>query len=284
MKRLNGLFLVFALLFASCDFVSVKPNSEDMVIARVMNKRLYKSDLDKYMPKDLTGSDSLIFSTSYINSWAKQQLLFEKAALNLSDKSLEFEDLVSEYRDRLYINAYKEALVSQYLDTVVDVQEISAYYEDNRDNFRVNEDLIQLKYAEIGRSAQNPKELISYFRLSQEQRVQEDELLPLSFKVLELNDSIWVRYIDFVNTSPIFKNIRKQDFLKKSQFIQKEDSLGLYLARVKDVKFRGETAPLIYIGPTIKRIIIQQRKLDLFRNLEQTLIEDAIKNREFEIY
>jgi hypothetical protein len=148
----------------------------------------------------------------------------------------------------------------------------------------VNEDLIQLKYAEIGVTAQNPKELISYFRSSEVERDEKDELLPLSFKVLELNDSIWVRYIDFVNTSPIFKNIPKQDFLKKSQFIQKEDSLGLYLARVKDVKFRGETAPLIYIGPTIKRIIIQQRKLDLFRNLEQTLIEDAIKNKEFEIY
>jgi hypothetical protein len=284
MKRRNLLFLVSILFLFSCDFVSVKSNSEDLVIARVVDKKLYKSDLDKYMPKDLAGRDSLIFSSSYINSWAKQQLLVEKAALNLSEKSLEFEDLVSEYRDRLYINAYKEALVRQYLDTVVSPQEISDYYSNNRDNFRVNEDLIQLKYAEIGVTAQNPKELISYFRSSEVERDEKDELLPLSFKVLELNDSIWVRYIDFVNTSPIFKNIPKQDFLKKSQFIQKEDSLGLYLARVKDVKFRGETAPLIYIGPTIKRIIIQQRKLDLFRNLEQTLIEDAIKNKEFEIY
>jgi hypothetical protein len=284
MKRRNLLFLVSILFLFSCDFVSVKSNSEDLVIARVVDKKLYKSDLDKYMPKDLAGRDSLIFSSSYINSWAKQQLLVEKAALNLSEKSLEFEDLVSEYRDRLYINAYKEALVRQYLDTVVSPQEISDYYSNNRDNFRVNEDLIQLKYAEIGVTAQNPKELVSYFRSSEVERDEKDELLPLSFKVLELNDSIWVRYIDFVNTSPIFKNIPKQDFLKKSQFIQKEDSLGLYLARVKDVKFRGETAPLIYIGPTIKRIIIQQRKLDLFRNLEQTLIEDAIKNKEFEIY
>jgi hypothetical protein len=284
MKRRNLLFLVSILFLFSCDFVSVKSNSEDLVIARVVDKKLYKSDLDKYMPKDLAGRDSLIFSSSYINSWAKQQLLVEKAALNLSEKSLEFEDLVSEYRDRLYINAYKEALVRQYLDTVVSPQEISDYYSNNRDNFRVNEDLIQLKYAEIGVTAQNPKELISYFRSSEVERDEKDELLPLSFKVLELNDSIWVRYIDFVNTSPIFKNIPKQDFLKKSQFIQKEDSLGLYLARVKDVKYRGETAPLIYIGPTIKRIIIQQRKLDLFRNLEQTLIEDAIKNKEFEIY
>ena len=52
----------------------------------------------------------------------------------------------------------------------------------------------------------------------------------------------------------------------------------------KNVKRRSEIAPLSYIRPTVKRIIIQQRKLELIRSIEQTLIDDAIKKKEFELY
>ena len=106
----------------------------------------------------------------------------------------------------------------------------------------------------------------------------------LSFKSFDLHSEKWVSYSSFLSRVPIFKTIPKDQLLKKNQFFEKQDSISLYLLAVKNVKRRSEIAPLSYIRPTVKRIIIQQRKLELIRSIEQTLIDDAIKKKEFELY
>ena len=53
---------------------------------------------------------------------------------------------------------------------------------------------------------------------------------------------------------------------------------------VKDVLSRGQTAPMSYVLPTVKQMILHRRKLELLKKIEETLIEDAITNKEFEIY
>jgi len=83
---------------------------------------------------------------------------------------------------------------------------------------------------------------------------------------------------------PILKNIAKEDLLKKDNFIQKEDSLSLYLVTIKNVLNRNEIAPKSYITPSIKQMILHQRKLQLLKSIEETLLEDAQNKNQFEIY
>ena len=49
---------------------------------------------------------------------------------------------------------------------------------------------------------------------------------------------------------------------------------------INDVLFRNDIAPLSYIEPTIKKMILHQRKLKLIRDIEKTKVKDAIKNNE----
>ena len=72
--------------------------------------------------------------------------------------------------------------------------------------------------------------------------------------------------------------------LKKSNFIQLKDSLGLYLMQINDVLLRNSTAPLEYVKPTINQIVINKRKLELIKQLEKDIKKDAINNKQFEIY
>ena len=76
----------------------------------------------------------------------------------------------------------------------------------------------------------------------------------------------------------------KEKMLKKTKFIQKQDSLGLYLVIVKDVLLRNQIAPLSYIEPTIKQMILHQRKLQLIRDIEKIIVKDAIQNKNFKIH
>ena len=72
--------------------------------------------------------------------------------------------------------------------------------------------------------------------------------------------------------------------LKKSNFIEIKDSLGLYLINIKDVLKSNQYAPLDYVSETLKRMIINSRKLKFIDQLRKDITKDAIKNKRFEIY
>jgi len=76
----------------------------------------------------------------------------------------------------------------------------------------------------------------------------------------------------------------KEKLLKKTKFIQKQDSLSLYLVAVKDVLKRNDLAPKSYIKSTIKQLILHQRKIELIREIEQIIVKDALQNENFKIY
>ena len=87
-----------------------------------------------------------------------------------------------------------------------------------------------------------------------------------------------------ISKIPVINNDNKKELLKKSNFIQLKDSLGLYLMQINDVLFRNDTAPLEYVMPTIKQIVINKRKLEFIKQLEKDITKDAIKNKQFEIF
>ncbi|MFA5297351.1 MAG: peptidyl-prolyl cis-trans isomerase [Lutibacter sp.] len=277
------LFLLALILLQSCDYFTFKKDKRQPV-ARVNDTYLYKDELTAVFSKDITKQDSILLVRNYINNWVKQQLLLSKAQLNLENKKGEFEDLVKQYREDLFINSYKEAVVKQYLDPNITEDDIDQFYLDNNEIFKLNEELIKMKFIKIGKDVLNKNELIKLFKSTSKadfRRLQEKEIFLESH---HLNDSIWIKYSDLINEVPIFKTEDKQQLLKKDNFIQKEDSLSLYLVAIKQVLQRNEIAPKSYIKPTIKQMILHQRKLLLLRNIEETLIKDATKKQQFEIY
>lgn len=278
-------YLTLSLIFLqSCTYFTVKKDSIREPVARVNDVYLYKDDLTAVFKKDITKQDSIILVNNYINNWIKQQLLLSKAQLNLENKNTEFEDLVKKYREDLFINSYKEAVVKQYLDTIVTEDDIDEFYLNNNELFKLNEELIKLKYIKIGKDALNKNELIRLFKSTKNSDFEKLKQKAIFSQSHHLNDSIWIKYSDLTNEIPILKTEDKQELLKKDNFIQKEDSLSLYLVTIKKVLQSNETAPKSYITPTVKQMILHQRKLLLLRNIEETLINDATKKQQFEIY
>ncbi|MCK5815655.1 MAG: hypothetical protein KAH07_06900 [Flavobacteriaceae bacterium] len=278
---------VFILVFflTSCNYISNRKedNSEKgRVVARVYSSLLYENELS--VPSNLTGTDSVQLVKTIINSWARQQLLLHHAEINLEDKSKEFNKLVTDYHSALYINAYKESLVLDKLNLEVTDYEIEKYYTINQNNFKLNEELLQLRFIHADSGRNDKKELIKLFRSKSSSDIDSLQLRKLEFRSFNFNDSVWVKYTEVLQKIEGLNKLDKKRILKKSSFIQKEDSSGLYLILVKDVLRRNETAPLSYVSPTIKQIILQKRKLEFLREIEVDLLNDAIKNQYFEEY
>ena len=276
-------YLLFSICIISCNWYSNE--TTENALARVGDVYLYPQELDANRPKQLSKTDSLLFVQNYINKWAKQQLLVNGATQNLNDEEFkEFDMLINQYKSDLYSNAYLEALISKSLDTVVKSALAKNYYNKNNQAFKLNENLLQLRYLAINKDRTDTSDLVKRLkRFDSLDRVILDSL-KIHFKSYALNDSIWVKSNQVLNKLSVFTTTNNEELLKKSNFLQLTDSLDLYLVQIKDVLLRGETAPLSYVRPTINQILINKRKVDLLKQIEKDITKDAIKNKQFEIF
>ena len=279
MKYLVSILIV--VFFCSCKNFKKQESVNMQPIASVYNAELYDVDIASLFPKNINNQDSVILAKSLINTWAIKQLLLRKSEENSStETSEEINRLVKDYRESLLINNYKETLIKQQLDTVIEEKEILEYYNLNSENFKLNEELIKVKYISSINNLIEKEDVIRLFKSDEIEDIEELEKKELSFKSYQFNDSIWSRLDNILLKVPF----SKQKLLKKTKFAQKQDSLGLYLVAVKDVLVRNSIAPLSYIKPTIKQMILHNRKIELIRKIEKIIVKDATQNKNFKIY
>jgi len=275
LKFYTYLIVIFGLI--SCQ----QDTPDEDAVARVNESYLSKSELYKSMPQGLRAEDSLLYRNNFIKMWATKELLLETARMNVDDRISEIKDLVRNYEQELLIERYKKALLQQELDTLITEDDINDYYEANKNVYRLNEELMQLKYIHFSNEISDKKDLVKLFKSDDPDDLEELIARELEFYSFSFNDSIWVSYRDVEKKLP-FLNDEKN--IKKNQFIQKEDSLGVYLLAVKDMRNRNDIAPKDYVIPTIQQMILHKRKLELMNDIEKTIMVDAINNKQFEQY
>ncbi|MDO6597737.1 peptidyl-prolyl cis-trans isomerase [Oceanihabitans sp. 2_MG-2023] len=286
MKLTSYIFLISIVLFLfSCDFF--KEPDDRIPVARVKDAYLYKEDIQDLISSEASKQDSIVLTNNYINGWATQQLLVQGAKLNLNETKLnQYNKLVEQYKNDLYAKGYLEALVNRDLDTVVSYQEAAAYYESNKEAFKLNEELVMFRYINLDEKMQEADaiEIAKKFRRFDAKDKKDLDSISIQFKSYSLNDSIWIKWDQIVKKIPAINLDNKDELLKKTNFIQLKDSLGLYLMQINDVLLQNSTAPLEYVKPTIDQIVINKRKLEKIRELEKDITKDAITNKKFEIY
>ncbi|WP_227740429.1 MULTISPECIES: peptidyl-prolyl cis-trans isomerase [Salegentibacter] len=286
MLKIVPVFIVFLLsgfMLAGCSYLEKEDDRE--VVVRVNDTYLYKEDINALINENTSAEDSAIIVSNYINNWATQQLLIDRAQLNLPESQLrEFKDLIENYKNELYTSAYKDAVVSRELDSTLSIEEKQSYFEENKGNFKLSDDLLKLRYVSLAPKNTKIDEIASYLTSFEEEDIEELEKISLQFKNYSLNDSVWVKLKTVYNKIPALTIEHRDKLLNKSNFLQVEDSLGVYLIFIKDVLERGEDAPFEYAEPTIEKILLNKRKLNLIKELEKDITKDAIKNEEFEIY
>lgn len=277
------IYIVFlGTAMVSCEYF--KKETEKNVVARVNDNYLYEEDINKLVGANTSPEDSTLIVNNYINRWATQQLLIDQANINLTPEALkQYDKLVSEYKNDLLTEAYKNVIVDKQLDSLISEQEYKSYYEENKENFKQKDMLVKMRYVQLplkydGLAAVEEK-LKRYNKKDKASLTSQD----YQFINSNFNDSVWIKKDVLLNVLPVLKP-QSEEVLKKSNFSQKEDSLGVYLVKIEDVVHPNDTAPFSYIKPTLKQIILNKRKLELIKKLEKDITKDAIETKNFEIY
>lgn len=275
--------LILCLLCTSCDFFKKTDNRKP--IAKVNATYLYQDDVEDVVPEGASKEDSILMVNAYINRWARQLLLMDGAMVNLSeDKQNEFSRLVEQYKNDLYTKAYLEGLVKKNIDTIVEQSEAKVFYEANKESFKLNDDLLQFRYVSLPLNPINADTIKARFKRFEAKDKRYLDSISVQFRSYSLNDSIWIKYSQVAEKIPIVTMENKNQLLKKTNFLQLKDSLNLYLMQVNDVRVQNDYAPLEYVNRSIQQIVINKRKLELIKQLENDITNDAIKNNQFQIY
>ena len=274
--------LLFFILIGCDQFYNVK---QDVVVARAGNSYLYRSELRDNITVFSSKTDSIIQSENYINNWARKQLLYDQALINLDvDAQKEMDELVNSYRSDLWSRSYKEFIVKSKIDTLISKTEIETYYRENQNNFRLNEVMVNLRYIAL------PLENIDLLEIKDKLiRFQEDDIrfldsLTFQFNSYGLKDSLWLTKRESIRTLPIINENNFENYLKKSQFFLVEDAFEVYLLFVNNYMLRNEVAPLVSIENTIRKIVFNKRKLDFIKQFDKEILQDAIRTKKFQLY
>ena len=274
----------FSILLFSCS-TSTKDDTVLDPIARVSDVYLEKDSLRNAMPKGLSEADSILYANAFINKWAKQKLLIDKAKLNLTKtQTTAIEELVRQYRNDMLINKYKEAVVTQELDTIITKQEMGAFYEKNKSDLLLNEPIVQVKYINFDKKNLDLAKIKKLFISKKAADVKALQALEMTMNTTNLNDSVWHKISGLYDKIPNFYPELKEKLLKKTKTVQLEDSLTVSLVAVKAIKHKNDVAPLQFEKGTIRQILLHKRKLELLKQIEKDLLEDAIINKKFETF
>ncbi len=282
MKFWISLFLLTTMV-ASCDYF--KAPKKPKAIARVGESYLFQDDIVDLVPKGTSKKDSIAIVKAFIDRWATQKLLFEAAERNIGkDKISEFSALIDQYKVDLYTKDYIESLVIRQIDTVVTEDQIEAYYAKNKQYFKNSSELVKLRYINLVK--ENPKfaKIKSKFSSFTKKDRKELEQLAVQFKSYAFNDSIWVDINQVYEKIPFINLENKQKYISSGMNFQYPDSTTVWLVKVNNVLPKDSPTPLEFLKPTIKQIIINNRKLDLINTIEKEITNDAIKDNKYEIY
>ena len=276
-------FLFLLLMACSCNYF--KPEQKPESIARVGKSYLYKSDIAKLVPAGTSKQDSILMVRDFIDRWASQKLLIDAAERNLSEtKKTEFNALIRQYKVDLYTKAYIDEVVKNTVDTVVSQDELKKYYNENKENFKTTGTLVRMRFINLAKDNPRFTTISNKFFDYNKKDKKFWETYALQFKSFALNDSVWIDMSQVYVKLPVINPGNRDEYIRAGKKIQIQDNNDVYLIKVTDVIDKNQISPFEYIKPTLKEVILNKRKLELIKKFEKEITDDAIKNKDYEIY
>jgi len=118
-----------------------------------------------------------------------------------------------------------------------------------------------------------------------EKEINELKSYCLSFSAAyHLADSSWIEFDKLAVNSPLAEIPNKIQFLRSYNYYETSDQTYLYFLKVDGYKITDNISPLEFVKHDIKNIILNKRKVELAKKLEDEVYENAAKRKDFEVF
>ena len=258
--------------------------SGDEIVAVAASEKLYRSDLERVLPKGISAEDSTRLAMQYIATWVSDIVYVSIAEEQLSKAEKDVTKELEDYRKSLLKYRYEQLYVNERLDTAVTDSQVQDYFDSHQDKFLLQRPVLKARFLAIFSDSRAKYQI--------RKRMSSDDVDVL-VEADSLAFSAAHRYIgwndEWVDVTVLAKEFG-MDYTevlakRKGDWVEMEGEDGISrIAYISDMVKEGELAPVEYAAQSIRDIIISTRKQKLITTLEQDLLKDARDNGKFVIY
>lgn len=283
-QKLQLLVCAFMMLFVlACEMKREEVPTEQLnAVARAYDKWLTIDELSEMIPNNSSEEDSIALAQRFINNWLKEQSVLHRAEKNLPLEQQVFEKELEEFRRSLLTYAYESQLIEQRLDTEISEEEMAAYYEENRDIFRLKDYIVKVKYCILDEKMTKPKKFEKLFYSDDA-----EDLVRLEQYCVDeginyyLDLESWMYFEDLLQAVPI-EVYSVSNLLKSQKSIRFEREQRLYYVKFVEYELKDNYSPLSLVENQIRNLILNRRKQELLSQLREDLYRDDLSKKNIE--
>ena len=259
--------------------------SSDTTIARAGGRELRLNDVRSVVPSGLSGEDSAAYMKVYVDRWIRKQLKLREAETLFSSSAGDIDRMVEEYRQALLIRQLDQHYVDQSIDTVFTAEEISAYYNAHKSDFKLDRTIVKGRIVRFDASYRQAARLKTLMA-SKSPAFQQDFSDICEKNNFAVNDfrEQWIDFPEFLSYLPTLRSQSYDPVLASTAVQEMRDSHSRYYFQIEAVMREGEPIPLERLSGTIRRILFNQRKGEIIRNHEEELYRRATEEGEVKLF
>lgn len=251
-------------------------NIEEEPLATVFEKSLYPSDIKGIVGQGVSSKDSSALVRSFIENWAKEQLIIAIAEQNIPE-DLDVDRLVQDYRLSLIRHSYEQKLVEQRLDSVVTDTEIKRYYESALEQYQLDKTIVQGKFVKLSKEAPKQDTLKTWWNNFAVNKQDLSDYCRMYADKFVLEDSIWID-VDYLAAEFPISSLKNGSITGGLNVVASDEEYNYYI-KIDKVVRQGQIAPLSYVKNKIIKVILRKRKFELLDNMTDELYKRELEKK-----
>ena len=275
------LLICLGFIFFSCEKKEDLPND---IVASYGKDLLTEKEINGATVMAKNSEDSFFLATKFIRNWMKREVLIDQANKKLGELSQEQQKLIDTYEQDLKIHELRKLYIKELANAKITNQHIRTYYQSNKKNFELKENIVQLYYIKIPNQYNNFDRAWWAFQKNNTIELNKlTEYVNQNDGYVFNNTEKWLRFVDVLKELPI-NLYNEEHFLSNNQLLRIRDKAFTYFIKIVNFKIKDDLSPFEFEKEKIREILINKRKISYLDSFENELIRQAINNNQLKLY
>jgi len=266
----------------SCTYFSENAQPEKDLLATAGEKSLYLKDISGAIPPGLDSTDHNLLLKDLVRKWVEDQALLIRAELNLSEDQKDFQKEIEKFRASLITYGYEQKYIRQKLDTVVSDRAIETFYNERPENFQLKDYVLKARFLKIDENAPKLKKIEKWISSSNIEELTDLEEYCIQYTTTFLVEDKWIQLSNLLSVIPM-DVIDPKAFLVNTKYKEIYSPPFKYFLFIYDYRLINTLSPLQIEREKIINAIINERRMNLLKNLRAGILSEAMNNNEVQI-
>jgi hypothetical protein len=170
------------------------------------------------------------------------------------------------------------------MDTIVKKTDIEKYYNEHRESFILNRNIVKAIYIKISRQVSSPENLKQLCSSNDPEKLAQLNDYCVSYaKAYDRFNDQWVAADQVMKYTPV-EIPDQQRFWEKNRFIETTDMEFYYLVCIRDYRLEGQSSPIEFVQNDIQNIILSKQKLDFLKQIEKDIYKEGLDNNKVKLF